>query len=57
MAKEKTKIVQLEGVTTLTNKQLAEHLKALCAEMTGLPSLAFKLTQKPIVSEAQSPKK
>jgi hypothetical protein len=53
MAKLKTKIVVFEGETELSNKELAD---CLTAAIETFAVDEFKLTQKPHVQAAQSPK-
>lgn len=56
----KTKIVMLEGTTMLNNGDLAEYFKRLLESTTDDSKIIFgdffKLTQKPRVQVAQSPK-
>ena len=60
MATPKTKMVILEGTTLLNNRDLAEYFKRLLESTTDDSKIifgdGFKLTQKPRVQVAQSPK-
>lgn len=59
MAKEKTKIVTLEGTTAISNKELIWWLEKILSEERGPVEgigRVFTLTQKPRVQVAQQPK-